>query len=91
MMLSLNNATKTDLHNNWGPGKVSRYKKVSADLEHEGFALLSNIRNGIEEDDTLKVVENLDGITLDGKRFLARVMEEDQMEYIRAAVSAAKG
>ena len=90
MMMTLDQDTKVDLHNSWGPGKISQYKKISSDLEAQGFELLSNIRNGIDEDDALKVVENLEGITLDGKRYLAKLMEDDQMEYIRQAVRAAE-
>lgn len=90
MMLGLDEHRKAELHNSWGPGKISHYKRVSVDLEAQGFEMLSNVRNGIEQDDPLLVVENLEGITLDGKRYMAKVLEDDQLEYIRAAVSASK-
>jgi hypothetical protein len=90
MMLQIDESTKADLHNSWGAGQISAHKKMAAELEAIGFEQLSNVRNGIEQDDPLLVVENLDGITLDGKRYLWAILEEDQKAYVKQAVDNAK-
>lgn len=77
------------IYNSYPDGHKTAIKKVVDDLHSLGVNILINIETGLEKDDSLLVLENIDGISNNTKRLLKAKLGDEKIAVIAEMKKAA--